>query len=547
MKSHLTILAIALVLCTGIQAKERTPEQKRQIAFSILSKNAAATRAVSLNNLKELKTMNELTIVGNSDANGFAIISNDDNNEAVLGWSDKRFNSDKMPDGLEWWLNMANEVLGNSRHYTRTVMPATVGNGSLPATVESFVPATWGQGDPYNQACGSIKGSKALTGCVATAAAQIMYYYKYPTQGAGESMIDEAAFDFVDFANTTYDYFNMLPSYKKGEYTPEQASAVATLMHHCGVATSMDYGTDASGAYCYKAAGAWRDHFSYSTEFYRRDAYPEDEWMSIIYEELGNYRPIQYGGVDEKSGGHSFVFDGYDADGLVHVNWGWEGSSDGYYDVALLNPQNYQYNQQQEMILMHTPDAPTLSYRSQWGIIDGSFTVSVTNSVLKYSATNLYNVDSDPFVGQMCLVVQPEDGGKINCLDVSDIVDDAGQMSEVDYLYGFSSYSDSVDISDIPDGVYYVYMATKATTESEWQPVHFNETVKGVYELTIADGNASVSSVETGIDNLKVNNGMVNGKFSNRIYTIDGHYVGTDASKLSKGLYICNGKKFVKE
>lgn len=544
MKRHFTILAIALFLCIGLQAKERTTEQKRQIALSVLNKNAA-TRAVSAGNLKELKTMKELTVVGYSDAEGFAIISNDDNNEAVLGWSDKKFNPDEMPDGLIWWLNTANEVLSTKESYTRNLTPAKIGDGTYPESVESFVTAKWGQEAPYNQQCPLMNGKRALTGCVATAAAQIMFYYGYPTQGAGETVFDPVSFDFVDFANTTYDYANMIPVYGK-DYTTQQASAVATLMHHLGVATSMNYGTDASGAYSYKAASAWREHFSYSTRFYKRDAYKQEEWMAIIYEELANKRPIQYGGVDEKSGGHSFVFDGYDADGLVHVNWGWEGISDGYYDVALLDPENYSYKSQQEMIVMHTPDAPAIPYMSQWGIInDGNFTIEAYGNRITYIATNFVNIDCDLFKGKIGLLAKSASDGTVYVVDEKTLTDNSGNESETGYLDGYSQYGyQNVSTSSLPEGTYYVYMASKATSETDWQPIHGNESVTTMYTLTKSGNNIDVTA--TGICQAVTTESNI-GINDNRIYSIDGQYVGNDASKLGKGLYIKNGEKFLKK
>lgn len=541
---------LVLLVATGLHAKERTTQQKRQLALSVL-KDKTPTRAATSGNIEELKTMSGLTVMGYAGGGGFAVISNDDRNEAVLGWSDGRFDAENISDGLEWWLDMANGILESGNAYTRTITPATAGGNSLPERVESFVTARWGQGEPYNQECPLISGTRAVTGCVATAAAQIMYYYGYPAQGAGESMFDPVSFVFVDFAGTTYDYAAMIPDYSGG-YTSAQAEAVATLMYHCGMAAEMSYGASASGAYSYKAAGAWRDRFSYSTEFYRREAYPQDEWMSIIYNELGNLRPIQYGGVDENQGGHSFVFDGYDADGLVHVNWGWEGIDDGYYDVALLNPQYYSFYAQQEMILMHTPDAPELPYRSQWGIMPaasygGSFTVTVSGDYLTFMATMLLNIDSEDFMGQLALMAEPAGGGTAVPVYTYTPVGSDGSPTYVGYTSGYSSFGDVVDISGLGDGTYYVYLASKADqpeAEDTWQPVHYGEDIDGKYTLTITDGSATVT---TGIDNVIAAPALTEGQDDNRIYGIDGRYVGTDDSKLGKGLYIRGGKKFIKK
>ena len=545
MKKHYLLLIVAIFICTAADAAERTWQQKRQIALSVLGKQAQ-TRAAQGGELKLLKETKSLSVLG-YDGGGFAVISNDDRHEAVLGVSDGRFNPDNLSDSFKWWLNAANRVLEEGGDYVRSITPATAGNETLPNEVESFVTAKWGQGDPYNQQCPNMQGTKALTGCVATAAAQIMYYYGYPTTGMGEAIFDPESFDFIDFANTTYDYGNMIPDYSQG-YTQAQAVAVATLMHHCGVATQMSYGTDASGAYSYIAAGAWRDHFGFSTEFYRREAFKQKEWMSMIYEELAQRRPIQYGGVDEGKGGHSFVLDGYDADGLVHVNWGWEGNEDGCYDIALLNPEGYTFSLQQDMIFMHTPDAPAFTYRSQWGIMTGGvypgdFTVSVDGHMLSWSAAYLVNVDSDTFTGQLALIAEPASGGQAAPIDVINVVGENGLPVEVSFTGGYESIENTCDISDLSNGTYYIYLASKATTpqaETAWQPIHCGDGVNERYLLTINNGDIDVSTGIKGITMPDVDTS------DRRIYSIDGRYVGTDATQLPKGMYIRGGKKFVR-
>ena len=162
MKKHYLLLIVAIFICTAADAAERTWQQKRQIALSVLGKQAQ-TRAAQGGELKLLKETKSLSVLG-YDGGGFAVISNDDRHEAVLGVSDGRFNPDNLSDSFKWWLNAANRVLEEGGDYVRSITPATAGNETLPNEVESFVTAKWGQGEPYNPQCPNMQGTKALTG-----------------------------------------------------------------------------------------------------------------------------------------------------------------------------------------------------------------------------------------------------------------------------------------------------------------------------------------------------------------------------------------------
>lgn len=187
--------------------------------------------------IKMLKEMPSVSILG-YDKGGFAIIANDDNYDAVLGYSNTNY-SDQLPDGLQWWLKEMNETLSANKYPIRKT---TVNTSLYKASVEPMIGTKWGQGSPYNDQC----PNKYPTGCVATAVSQIMWYYKYPKQGSGSTM-DFDQVIFVDYSKTTYDFANMLPVYTKDHYTPVQAKAVSTLMYHTGVACKMNYASGGSG------------------------------------------------------------------------------------------------------------------------------------------------------------------------------------------------------------------------------------------------------------------------------------------------------------
>ena len=204
-----------------------------------------------------------------------------------------------------------------------------------------MVTTLWGQQSPYNKLLPNTKKGHIITGCVATATAQVLNYFKYPLRGVGSRTLYYPANDtsgdaiVADFGNTTYDWANMKDDYS-GTYTEAEANAVATLMLHCGVASNMEYGTAnvGSSAFMTDCAEGLRNYFGFAeAEHVSRADYTTAQWMDIVFTELSNGHPLIYGGVSPGSmgvdAGHAFVIDGYNKDGLVSVNWGWNGDVNG--------------------------------------------------------------------------------------------------------------------------------------------------------------------------------------------------------------------------
>ncbi|MCX6308025.1 MAG: C10 family peptidase, partial [Bacteroidia bacterium] len=172
--------------------------------------------------------------------------------------------------------------------------------------------------------------------------AQIMKYHRWPVTGIGTHSYTDANYgnQSVDFSKTTYNWDNMLGSYTSGG-TSDQNSAVATLIYQCGVAVDMAYSTTSSSSFSSKAAEALVNHFGYDTEIqrYERPYYTSSEWNNLIKKELNNARPV-YFSANSDAGGHAFVCDGYDSNSLFHINWGWGGSSNGYFELSSLSTEN---------------------------------------------------------------------------------------------------------------------------------------------------------------------------------------------------------------
>ena len=273
---------------------------------------------------------------------GFVIVGGDETARDILGYSTHgKFNYDSIPDNVRYWLLMYDEqisqgIASSARPVSRVVSRATV---------PGLLSTTWNQDDPYNSELPSLgngyTGRYALaTGCVATAMAQVMKFHEYPQHGVGSKSytgINNLTFE-ADFANTTYDWANMLDDYSSG-YTATEAEAVGTLMYHCGVSVDMSYGqiyNGGSGAQTRKVPQALINTFGYDKEagVRYRDYYSDEEWEDLIYDELAAGRPVLYSASSDE-GGHAFVCHGYDSDyDYFTINWGWGGDCDGYYPLS---------------------------------------------------------------------------------------------------------------------------------------------------------------------------------------------------------------------
>ncbi len=500
MKKRYFLLALMAASLLGTQAAERTLRQKQLAAAAALASQGGMKKAPAASEMLELKVMPALTVMG-SHQGGFAVIANDDANEAVLGYSTSPYDS-TMPDGFTWWLNAANEALANG-----TVKKAVRVSGNYKTEMEPIMLTKWGQGEPYNLLC----YKKYPSGCVATAMAQVMYFHKYPTTGEGEEIsIDN--FEIVDFAEGTYDYDNMLLEYKKGEYNKTQGDAVAKLMYHCGIAVFMQYNATGSGSHYILAANALRKNFKYNTNLHnvRREYYTAEEWNDMLYGELNAGRPLLYSGSDiDKSAGHAFVFDGYNAEGLVHVNWGWDGSKDGYYDMNILQPNGSEekYSSYQNMIVgFALPDENVPEHSDLYFTKTPDVSATSNTLVFKVSQSSpIMNYNDYDFMGTVTAHWTRPDGTTyddtfINIDNEDDAVHAMPYYSpnlNLGYLYNDSKRS---TLSNAANGTYKLTVTTKYVNSDNEFPVR---AAGGVTSYTIVKNGSRVTVTKdtpTGID-----------------------------------------------
>lgn len=285
---------------------------------------------------------------------GFVIVSGDDRAEPILGYS----NSGTYVIEDVWDATNFAKWIENYREELRYVIkngiePAdeiteeweALTEGRIPTskerspnTVNALMTTTWNQNPHYNYLCPSSGGQTAVTGCVATAMAQVMKYHAYPTQGAGSHSYNHSTYGTLsaNFGAATYGWSSMPDDVTSNNFE------VGQLMSHCGIAVEMDYSPSGSGAYSSKAADALKNYFGYKSTL----AYVSKDqdyngsttsWKNMLKAELDASRPLYYAGTG-RGGGHAFVCDGYDAADKFHFNWGWGGAYDGFFVVTALNP-----------------------------------------------------------------------------------------------------------------------------------------------------------------------------------------------------------------
>ena len=352
------LLFVILIFCLyaghHAQANPRTKEQMMMEATQAINANLTKThKAPKYGNIEILQENEQLSVIGYKDG-GFAVIAADDIAPAVLGVSTSNFSHGHNAN-FKWWLTTMQDVLANAQQNNIKLATIPPDASQFPLEVEPMLTTKWDQETPYNNLCPDYNSyTKCLTGCVATALAQVLNYHQQPTHGQGQRTILYKNQEVTaDFENTYYDWENMLDEYRPGQYNEQQATAVATLMRDCGVASNMQYDgpNEGSGAYSDEACDGMRRYFGFTdATFYDRNRYNNQDWMNIVYHELSENGPLYYGGADMWMGGHAFVLHGYRSDGMVYVNWGWSGEDDGFYDISLLNPSGYSFSQGQDMI-----------------------------------------------------------------------------------------------------------------------------------------------------------------------------------------------------
>jgi hypothetical protein len=552
------ILFSFICLLSGLQlfAGPVTRQEAQSLAKDFLaSKGIAMTTSMAYRAPRKAtfsKTDNAYYYVFNAgNNNGYVIVSGDDRTEEVLGYTDSgTFDAETAPDNLKSMLQRyvdeiklldADSVVVTSAQKAAYKAQRRKTEAARHA-VAPLLTSLWNQGDPYNRMSpiyykedrsGVLSGNRSATGCVATAIAQVINYYKYPAVTKAE--IPSYSFDSYGTtitmpaipAGTKIDWDNMRDTYSSSN-TDAEKDAVANLMLIVGCGCKMSYGPS-SGAVTAYGENVLKNYLGFDDAAHNvvRSDYNIDEWINLIYKEISSGHPTVYGGFSS-GGGHAFVLDGYESDDLFHVNWGWGGLDNGYFRISVLHPDSNNgigasntadgYSMGQDAILgVNYPDDVPASNTS---INDDALTSNDVTLDGRNITTNFINWTGS--TGDFST--------GIGYIDANGAIVPVNVCSETDHLEinHYRTPLRSYWIPKLPVGTYKIVPISKRTTSNEWktsfnvnkQYFLYNVTASSplTYTLTYLSGNTADLAVNdwnfTG-DLVKGNKQEVKATFTN--------------------------------
>lgn len=360
-RRFVSLAAMLTAVVVTAMAAPRGVEQAREAALQQMKKhraNRASGQVAATNGGPQLvyskagKNASPSYYVFSAGANrGFTIVSGDDRLPAIVGYTASGdFNANQLPTNFVSFMQAYQDFADNATDEQIAEIAAWRAQAAAHEAVEPFMKEKWNQTAPYNNWC----PEGCVTGCVATAVAQILHHYsdRHPTDLQVNIPAYTSIVQIVGTDGQTYTYKNDMPEIAAGEKydwenmqdiytgseTQAQNDAVAKLMLHAGCAVKMNYGPSSSAS---ATSETFTKYFGMDKELvghYARADYKIAEWDHMLYKEIAAKRPVYYDG-QSMGGGHAFVIHGYD-DGLYYVNWGWGGYSDGYFDITILNPGN---------------------------------------------------------------------------------------------------------------------------------------------------------------------------------------------------------------
>lgn len=538
-------MLMLLLFYDGAQAKSRTQTQAREIALGILNQsNSLAGRAplspeclnqINLNDFFSSGDLNGYSVQNSlndelnasiymfnvSDDAGFIIVSGDDRTIPILAYSNEgKLDPTNIPDNLKYWLSTykqgileiqqlpdelfpsmksggMRELSGGDINDVNKVTRANVSNVSESEFSDAVLPLLgsimWNQSAPYNLKCPMVNSTtQAVTGCVATGMAQVMKYFNYPAVGTGTNSYLAKDLNInlsLDFSLQNFDWSNMLGKYSSTS-TNIQKEAVAQLMYSCGVSVGMNYGKTSSAA-SINIPKALVNYFNYdgNAQYLSRDYYKLSEWTNYIKTELNAGRPVLYAGASS-TGAHLFVCDGYDDKDYYHFNWGWGGSSNGYFAITVLNPSDQGiggtaggYNVSQSISI--GIQKPTFSSVPSFVINEDDFYGKTgmgldRNTVCDMYLSKIFNKGINAFTGKVGIGIYKEDQliQVLTSMDVNNLRSN----------YGWSSLKLNITLpGTLANGSYRIYPVYKSSLESGWNKIRQKVGTQNYVDLEMDD------------------------------------------------------------
>jgi len=382
-------------MAIAANARQVSPDEAQSVAAEFFG--SSSPKHVSSKGIKRVAPKDGIAdnqpyyVFNAADNAGFVIISGDDRARKILGYSDKgNFDFDNLPPQLDWLLNEYGKQIvsipastSQDPSWQSTDAPASEGGVVLET-------ANWGQGYPYNAQCPIIDGVQAPTGCVATAMAIVMKYHNWPERGRKQhhyySGSEELSYDFSTF-HPQWD--NMLTTYSEENYTENNVTAVAELMHAAGIASNMQYSPTESGTGVLGVMTSLRRFFNYSASMNEVivEEYKNSDWQERIKKDIVESKPVFYYG--NGTGAHAFVIDGYNDENYFHINWGWDGNFNGFFTLNSLTPNGLNYTYGQGMIVGIHPDTESDNIWSDFFMADDKYFGSQPINSINVSVTDI--------------------------------------------------------------------------------------------------------------------------------------------------------------
>ena len=532
-----------------------------------------------------------------NDNQGWVLVADDDRCLPILGYSKSgEFVTGNLPANIEDWLSgisseiqyvIDNDIVADENTTTQWkelfsgVSTAFVNRGEK--VVNPLVQTRWNQSPYYNDMCpyDSQYGERTVTGCVATAMAQVLKYWNYPEVGTGSHSYSTSSYGtlYANFGGTQYDWDNM------PNRVTSANNAVATLMYHCGVSVDMSYGvssTGGSGAYVISsytnsencAEYAFKNYFGFKSSAHgeMKDYTGDSQWKSMVRADLDASRPLVYAGFG--NGGHCFVCDGYDNSDKFHFNWGWDGQNDGYYSLSALNPGSggagggsYSFTNNQQAIFGLEPT-------QSGGGGGGGGGGTTTNADLRlYSAltvedqiwfgsditvaASIGNWGEATFSGSFCAAAFDDDGNFIDFIDMESVNLQGGYYRN----FEFSTTGNMV----FAPGQYLVALFYKTAGDEDWTiiddgnydnfasfEIYYYDDLETYSDFTILSNNGRLiqgSTARVNVDVANTGSSTYYGKLRVNLSRLTGEWVQNIEVKnindgLGSGYHYSNGLTF---
>jgi hypothetical protein len=434
-------------------------------------------------------------------SNSFIIVSGDDAIFPILGYStESSYPQKNQVLSFDWWIDNISASISkaiNSRQIAdKKVKEAwefykkPYKSGSFFKNTQQVLPLLktyWNQDAGYNYYCPAhIMGpdGKCYAGCVATAMAQVMKFYEFPKRGQGSNSYHHQAFGdiSVNFSNETYDYSNMTLTI----LDTISRNAIAKLIYHAGVSVNMYYTPSGSSSFLYRSQEALYNFFKYKRyiSFDYRSSFTDEEWRTMLMDNLDMKYPILYGGQDPQYGGHAWVCDGYQFNDYFHFNWGWGGAGNGFFYLNNLNSGNGNFTSGQNAVYNIVPDSsvyplciPNKVYRAQsYTFNDGSFGDNYQNNT---NCQWLIKPDSGSYIKLDFLNFNTEQGADI--LSVYD-----GETTSAPLLGSFSGQSKPPTLYSTSGAMLLVFTTNSSVTDLGWK-VQYSTLYTSIEERSASD------------------------------------------------------------